>query len=210
MVHYFTLGVVRQRWSLLAGTSAWILTLISGFWRAPPIGSQPTSTDFAAFAQFFLTLVVGLILILVARYSSKAYWTRWAFAALVLVLLTPVLLLLYEKYSSQWSTQYANKLVLVGPNERLTDKGKSYLRQKPNITVSELVFQFAGVVDQIWEKDSIENRHLILEAFYIAGLPLLAASIICVLHAAYCANQPDGDAAHAPDPEGEDHLHEQP
>lgn len=180
----------KKQWNMVAAFAAWISTVVGGFWHAPPAGISDSADALPKFAQFFLTLGVGLIAIPVYRYRSKAAARWWLVAAVALLLLTPLAYFLADRFATAWTCAYGSSRVVIGPTDALTPHGKAYIAAHPNLTCDEIVWNHAGKVDELWTKDSIDSRRRILSILYVIFMPLFAGAMICVIQSGYCATGP--------------------
>lgn len=192
------LGFLKTQWALLAEIATWILFVIGGFWRQPPPGTPQASSQLGSFGQFFLTLAVGLLTVPALRYRQSRHVAGWLVAALALFVLAPVPYFLYEKYTVAWTCSYSGGLVVCGSDADLTEHGTDYKGKNPNLTDAQIVWNHTGEVEEVWRKESIESRRLKLAIFYVALMPLFAASIISVIQALYCQMAPISAAAGSP------------
>lgn len=183
------LDFLKKQWNLLTALSAWIATVIGGFWREPLATTPHTTTQLGLFGQFFLTLSVGLIAIPAYRFRQRRHTQRWVMVAVTLVLLTPVAYFLYDWFAATWTCPYAGTRVIVGSDTALTAHAKEYKANNPDLTCDQIVWNHAGNVEEIWTKESIETRRLILGFLYVVLLPLFAGSMISVIQAFYCGTR---------------------
>lgn len=180
------LDFLKKQWNLLTELSAWAALVIVGFWQGPPASTPVSTTPLGSFGHFVLTLAVGLMVIPASRYRQRRHTKPWVMAAATLVVLTSVAYFLHDWYATAWSCPYVRSRVVVGPDTALTEHAKEYKVNHPNLTCAQIVWDYAGNVEEIWTKDSIEKRRLTLGVLYVAFLPLFAGSMICVIQARYC------------------------
>ena len=64
-----------------------------------------------------------------------------------------------------------------------TPQGLSYTEKNPKISCDDLVADFPGKPEDIWTRDSINRRRLILAATYVSCLPLFTICLIAVVQA---------------------------
>jgi hypothetical protein len=183
------LDFLKKQWGLLAEISAWIITVIGGFWRETPTGSPESTTHTKSFGQFFLTLAVGLMVIPAFRFRQRQHTIWWTLPAALLLALAPVAYFTYEHFATFWTCPYAGHRIVVGADSSLTEHGKAYKAEHPDFTVEQVVWEHAGNVTEIWNSSAIDSRSLILSILYVLFLPLFAAAIICVTQAVYCGTQ---------------------
>jgi len=87
-----------------------------------------------------------------------------------------------------WTALYDEQKVVIG--SVYTAQGLSYTEQNPKISCDELIFQFKGVIENIWTRESINRRRLVLAATYVSCLPLFTICLIAVVQAIQCGGKP--------------------
>lgn len=180
---------LKKNWNVIAEVAAWLSAIIGGFLREPPTTYVESSGQIARFGQFFLTLALGLMLIPVFRFQKKGHFLRWFASAVVLVALASLIFFSYNHYNTSWTCEYSQRRIIIGPDSALTDHGKEYKKDNPELTNAEVVWNHSGKVDEIWTSDSIQQRHLRLSVIYVLCLPICAASVLCVVQAFYCGSR---------------------
>src|SRR5437867_2840159 len=156
------LDFLKKWWNVVTELSAWIGIVIGGFWREPPVSTSQTTSTLGSFGQFFLTLAIGLMAIPVYRYRQRRHSRAWVVTGLTLVVLTPVAYFLHNWYATAWTCPYAGTLVVVGPDAELTDHGKKYKADNPDLTCEQILWNHAGNTGEVWAKNSIDRRWLTL------------------------------------------------
>jgi len=175
----------QKSWLLLAQAMIWIAAVITGFLLAPPAGTSADSKVWVRFAQFVITILIGLLLLAALRWKRKKDMLPWAGAAALFLLAGTVVFFGYQIFSARWTTLYAEKKAVIG--SAFTAQAGEYSRQNPNLTPGDLLMHYAGDAEKIWTRESLQERRLILASLYVLAMPLFATCIICLLQAIECA-----------------------
>ena len=61
----------QQTWLLLAQSTIWVAGVIVGFLLPPPVGTETESQVWVRFAQFVITIVIGMVLLAALRWKRK-------------------------------------------------------------------------------------------------------------------------------------------
>lgn len=142
------------------------------------------------FFQFVVTVLAGLLLVPTARWNQQTWALAFAWGAVALVALVAAVIafLGYDQLKASWTTAYTDKIALVtGPKSALTQHAAEYIREHPDITIEELVKDYAGEVERIWQRDVLLDRRRWLLAFYISLAPLFTVCLIATVQAVHCA-----------------------
>lgn len=158
---------------------------MAGFLLPPPAGIVEDSRVWVRFAQFVITMVIGLVLLGALRWKSPKYVLRWGTISMVFLALGSVAFFGYQVLVARWTVPYAKQRVVIG--DRYTQYGREYLEQHPTLTPEDLVMHFSGKVERIWEPEPLPQRRLCLAVAYVVAMPLFTVSIMSILQAIHCA-----------------------
>jgi hypothetical protein len=175
----------QSLWVLLAQTALWMAGAIATFLLPPPTGTPDESRIWVRFAQFVITILVGLLLLGALRWQRPKHVFRWAALSLSSLALGTILFFTYQILSSTWTAAYAGQRVIVGGT--YTSFGREYLAEHPKLDADGLVMHVSGDVDKIWTRQSRDQRRWILTAIYVLAMPLFTVSLMGIVQAVQCA-----------------------
>jgi hypothetical protein len=175
----------RKSWGLLAQAAVWVLGILGGFLLPPPAGADAGEGDsLLRLAQFVATIVIGLILIAAHRWRLRRHAWRWATVSGLTLLLGIGSFLSYHHLAGKWTTAYLDDRVVVG--SVFTEPGARHADAHPELTSSDLVFEFAGRTENIWTAESIRQRRSVLAGLYLGNVPLFTVCLMAMVQALFC------------------------
>lgn len=175
----------QKSWVLLAQTAAWVVGVLAGFLLPPPIGTPAESRVYVRFAQFVITVVIGLVLLAALRWKSKKHTFRWGATSALFLLLGTATFFGYQIFANRWTTQYNKQRVVIG--DAYTAHGREYHEENPHLTPENLLMDNKGEAEKVWTRESLTQRRLLLAAMYVLAMPLFTVSIMSILQALQCA-----------------------
>jgi hypothetical protein len=175
----------RQTWLLLAQSTIWVAGVIVGFLLPPPAGTAEESQIWVRFAQFVITIVIGMVLLAALRWKRKKDAFVWGGLSLLCLLLGTAAFFGYQLFAARWTALYHTEPVLIG--SVYTDFGRTYHEQNPRFPPARLIEDFAGQVEKIWTRESIQQRRLLLAMMYVLAMPLFTLCIMSIVQAIQCA-----------------------
>src|SRR5688572_11268961 len=122
----------QQTWVLLAQSAIWVAGVIVGFLLPPPVGTAEESQVWVRFAQFVITVVIGMVLLAALRWKRKKDAFHWALISALFLLLGTASFFGYQLFAARWTTWYHNGPVLIG--DVYTAEGREYHEKHPNLT----------------------------------------------------------------------------
>ncbi len=176
----------RGSWLLLAQASIWLLGILTGFLLPPPVGAETESQIWVRFAQFVVTVIVGLILLAALRWQRKKHTLRWAGCSALTLLLATATFFGYQLCVASWTADYDGIRVVVGAD--LTSFGQRWREEHPEQTPEQIVKDLAGKVTKFWTRESVERRRLALATLYVLAMPLFTVCVIATVQAIRCAS----------------------
>ena len=172
----------RKNWLPLAQGGLWIGGILGGFLMPPPIGiSAGDEKIWLRLGQFIIAVVLGLVFLAARRWGRQQYSLRWGGAALLFLVIAIAAFFRYQQLTLDWTGTYIGDKVVIG--SELTPQGRNYISENPKLSNDELIFKFAGKTEQIWTRDSINHRRLLLAATYVSCLPLFTICLMSVVQA---------------------------
>jgi hypothetical protein len=183
----------KELWAILKGgtallqVAAWILGTMAGFLLLPTEISREDEKAWLKLAPFVIAVVLGLMVIAARRWSPEKHLGRWWFVAIALFIFSISGFIGYGYLSYSWTCKYNNQTLIIGTS--LTDQGRYYVRQNPGISCEDLLMDFAGKVEDIWTKESINRCRILLAGIYINLIPIFAMSMISVIQVIHITNQ---------------------
>jgi hypothetical protein len=175
----------RGSWVLLAQAAVWVLGIVAGFLLPPPVGAGTESGMWVRFAQFVVTVVVGLVLLAALRWQRKKDTWRWALISVLALVLATGTFFGYQVCVAQWTVFSKGGQVVIGGE--LTEFGRTWRDEEPEKSLQEKVDDLAGQLTMVWTRESIEQRRLVLAGLYVLAMPLFTVCIIATVQAVRCA-----------------------
>src|SRR5262245_49583510 len=175
----------RNSWLILIQATAWIAAVIASFVLPPPIGTAAETKVWVRFAQFVITILIGLFVLVALRWNRKKDVLPWAATAAAFLLLGTICFFTYQILATRWTTAYFGERILLGGT--FTQHGAEYHAQNPTLTSSNLLKNYAGQAEKIWTVESINERRFFLAGIYVLAMPLFTICIISLLQAMQCA-----------------------
>ena len=170
---------------MLAQTAAWVVGVLAGFLLPPPIGTPQENQIWVRFAQFVITVFIGLLVLAALRWKSKKDAFRWGAISMLFLFLGTATFFGYQFFATRWTTMYNKQRVVIG--DVYTAVGRDHHEQNQHRPPEELVMDFAGDVEMIWTRESIAQRRLLLAAMYVLAMPLFTVSVMSIVQALHCA-----------------------
>jgi hypothetical protein len=175
----------RKGWVVLAQGALWLGGILGGFLLPPPVGiSAKDDKIWLRFGQFIVAVVLGLVFLAARRWTQPRHALRWGGVALLFLILSVAAFFRYQQLTLAWTANYAGDRLVIG--SVFTSQGQSYSEKNPKISCDDLVFDFAGKTEEIWTRESLNRRRLILAATYVSCLPLFTVCLIAVVQAVQC------------------------
>jgi hypothetical protein len=179
---------LRKGWLPLAQAAVWVGGILGGFLLPPPVGvTAADERTWLRFGQFVTAIVLGLVLFAAWRWHQTRHAPWWAGVALLSLALAGGAFFRYQQLTLAWTGEYVGNKVVVG--SVYTPHGQSYVEKNPSLSRNDLIFDFAGKIEEIWTRDSINRRRLLLAATYVACLPLFTICLIAVVQTAQCVGR---------------------
>ena len=177
----------QSSWILLAQAGIWVLGIVAGFLLPPPVGAEADAKVWVRFAQFVVTVGVGLVLLAALRWQRKKDTLRWATLSGLMLVLATVAFFGYQMCLARWTVPYHNDSGRVVVGFELNDFGRRWKELHPERTLYDIVMDARGEVDTYWTRESLNQRRLALAALYVLTMPLLMLCIIATVQAIRCA-----------------------
>jgi len=175
----------RKSWVILAQGAAWVLGAIGGFLLPPPVGLAGTDDKtWLRFAQFFVAILIGLVFFGVLKWKQKKHAKGWWLAAAACLLLATAAFFNYQRLMAAWTGNYEEQRVVIG--SVYTPQGRAYAEKNPDLALDLLLGDFLGRAEDIWTRESINRRRLILAGIYVSCLPLFTVCLVAVIQAIQC------------------------
>ena len=176
----------KKTWGVVTEFAVFVFGVVGSFLLPPPgWATSGGDTTVVRLGQFIVAVLVGLIFLLVQRWNQRKHVARWAILTIVFLVLSVSAFFAYQHLLDTRTCEYAKQTVVIGT--RHTDQAQAYIRENPNLTCTTLLEDFAGEVEDIWTKDSINSSRYILAGSYILTLPLFTICIIAVVQSLYCS-----------------------
>jgi hypothetical protein len=178
----------RKSWMTLAQGGLWVGGILGGFVLPPPVGVTANDEKiWLRLGQFIIAILLGLVFLAGRRWSQSRHSLRWGGAALLFLTLAVAAFFRYQQLTLAWTGNYSGDRVVIG--SVFTLQGLSYTAQNPRISSDDLIFDFAGQTENIWTRESINRRRLLLAATYVSCLPLFTICLIAVVQAVQCGSR---------------------
>src|SRR5205814_10470907 len=108
------LSNTKRTWGQITQFAIFILGVVGSFLLPPPgWTSADGSKTIVRFAQFIVTVLVGLIFLLIQRWSKKKYVLHWALLTLVFLALSIAAFFAYQNFWDSRTCQYDRRTVVI-------------------------------------------------------------------------------------------------
>jgi hypothetical protein len=188
----------RKSWVMLTQTTVWVAGAIAAFLLPPPSSMPEESRVWVRFAQFVITVVIGMVLLAVLRWKQKKDALRWGALSMLFLFLGTACFFSYQIFAARWTAIYNERPVVIG--DVYTALGREYHEQNPHLRPEDLLKHFTGKVEKIWTRESLQQRRLILAAIYVLAMPLFTICIMSIVQALQCAVAKTKSRKRAPSP----------
>ena len=192
----------RKGWLVLAQGALWLAGILGGFLLPPPVGILASDEKtWLRLGQFIMAVVLGLLFFVSRRWRQPRHALWWSGTALLFLAAAVAMFFRYQQLTLAWTANYAGQRTVIG--SVLTPLGQADTLRNPGISCDELIMDFAGKTEDVWTRNSINHRRLILAATYISCLPLFTICLIAVVQAVACGAQGAQEPGHkrrTPDP----------
>lgn len=176
---------IKKSWGGLAQAAIWVISIISGFLLPPPVGiSEDSEKVWVRLAQFTITVIVGIMFIAARKWKARKHASRWWVTSAVLLFASLGTFVGYQALSYQWTCKYYDEIKIIGGNS-YTSHGLDYVKDNPGASCETILKDHVGNVYDVWSKESIDRRRIVLAAIYISCVPLFTICIIAVTQAIY-------------------------
>ena len=172
----------RKSWLTLTHSALWVGGILGGFLLPPPVGVTAADEKiWLRLGQFIVAVVLGLEILAARRWNQPRHTFRWGAVALLSLVIGVGAFFCYQQLKLVWTATYDKDRVVVGAE--FTKQGRIYAEANPKISMDELVNDFTGHTEEIWTRQSIDRRRLVLAAMYVSCLPLFTICLIAVVQA---------------------------
>lgn len=184
---------VKKKWRTLLQLGALIMTIVGSFVSPPPVWDFKEDAVWFRFAQFFVTALVGLAIIPMTSHSERRHARLWWIICAIALVLGAVVFFQYQNWRAVWTVNYSGTRIVIGEKykkDAADYKAKIYAEEKREISDEDLVMDYAGDTQAIWDKNDIQRRRLVLAGTYIFSVSVFALMIITLIQALYCNAKP--------------------
>ena len=176
---------IRKSGAAMTQGALWLGGMLGTFLLPPPVGvSGGDEKIWLRLGQFIIAVLLGLIFFTAQRWSQPKHAFKWCGVGTICLVLAVAAFFRYQQLMFAWTVNYVQDKVVTG--SVFTPQGKSYAEENPELARDQLVFDFKGVTENIWTRESINRRRLILAATYVSCLPLFTLCLIAVVQATQC------------------------
>jgi hypothetical protein len=165
------------------------MAILGSFVLAPPIWDFKEDAVWFRFAHFIVSALIGLTFIPMSSRSNRKHARLWWGISAATLVIGIIVFFQYQNLRADWTVNYSGARIVIGEKYKKDAedyKAKIYSEQKREILDEELVMDYAGATEGIWEKEAIRRRRLILAGTYIISVSLFALTIITLIQAFYC------------------------
>ena len=165
--------------------AVWLGGILGGFLLPPPAGvAAGDKKVWLRLGQFIIAVVLGLVFFAAQRWTQPRHAFKWCGVSLLSLALAVSAFFRYQQLTGAWTVNYNGDQVVVG--SVLTTQGQAFSEKNPKVGGEGLLDNFAGRAEDIWTRESINRRRLVLAATYVSCLPLFTVCLIAVIQAAQC------------------------
>lgn len=179
--------LLKAHWNKAAAAVAWIVSIVGTFFVAPPVSNEE---QIGAYAQFVLTILIGLLLIAMAFWDKYSNMFYWIVATLALLVCGIFCFFFDMDLRATHIVDYNGKKIITG-NE-YTEHAKTYCREEYNldpkdVNRDDLLEDYAGRIERIWTQSSIDRVRLYLAITYVLTLPVFGGAMMSLIQAIHCS-----------------------
>jgi hypothetical protein len=179
----------RKSWLGLTQGTLWLCGIFGGFLLPPPAGILAGDEKvWLRLGQFIVGVLLGLVFLATRQWKQPRHALKWGATALLFLVFAVAAFFLYQQLTLGWTGVYDNTVRVVVGSE-FTPQGEAYMKKNPGKSRDELITDFTGVIENIWTRESINRRRLILAATYVSCLPFFTICLMAVVQAIQCAGQ---------------------
>jgi hypothetical protein len=154
--------------------------LVASVWLWP-LAPRPAEAQWRLVAQGLSVLSLVAMLVPVTYFRQPRHRVGWTIAAAISALLGAWLgdavIPRHMQRIDDWTCRYNGRRVIVGRGDALMLEGSRYMSRNPGQTCDGMIKDFAGSVEEIWSKASIDARRSQLANVYLP----LPATMGCLL-----------------------------
>ena len=182
-----TLKTLRENWNKLVLFATSIMTALSRFVVQPPSGGS--KDIWSDYGTYLVAILAGLWLLPMRRWAAKRHALRWWIVAACFAIISFGTFRGYNGRLERWSVVYfGSDRIVIGSRltteaQRVRDSETAAGRPAGDL---DLLRDFAGDVQAVYDQADVDNRQSSLELWYLGSLLTLASSIITVSQAIYC------------------------
>jgi hypothetical protein len=187
------IGKQRMVWKSLLQAGTWALALIGSFVLPPPVWNLLEVKSWYHFTHFFVSALIGLLLIPMKVWSARQHtWLWWGIAVAIFIGST-ISFLNYQHLRQVWTVRYTSQWRVVKGIQYSAD-AKAYIQhcietQGYRPTDEELVMDYGGKSEEVWLREELEPRQLRIAYQYIATLTLFVLLLLTVVQAMACSHR---------------------
>jgi hypothetical protein len=179
------LQALTNRWVELSQLGIVLMSSVGGLLLPPPAGFVADSAAWPKLAQFVVTIMSGLVLVVAQKRRRKRDANIWVGTALGALGIALCGLFGHRLLIDALTCRYYTEVRIAG--SALTAHAAAYLHTHPVATCEDLLKAFAGHADQIWTRRSLSRAQLMLALSYISVVPPFAVCAIATLQAMQCS-----------------------
>src|SRR5262245_51435610 len=130
----------RKLWAVMIQFAVFIFGVVGTFLLPPPGWVSAGNRIVVRLAQFVVAVLVGLIFVLVQKWSARRHVTRWVILTIVCLALSIAAFFVYQRLLDTRTCAYAGQAVVIGTT--YTEHAQAYLNENRNSTCSSLLEDF--------------------------------------------------------------------
>jgi hypothetical protein len=135
------------------------------------------------FAGFVVATLLGLLLVVLDRWKARTYVWKWWIAGLLFMCIAIRSFFYYDDLISRWTETFGSTRVVIG--NRWTEIGT---KAHGGLSVSDLLENFGGQADLLWDKTELEARRRAIAVVYLECVIVSTLTIISVIQALQCSD----------------------
>ena len=176
----------RKSWLTMSQGALWLGGVLGSFLLPPPVGTQAGEGKvWLRLGQFIVAVLLGLVFFLAQRWRASRYAIAWWMTALAFLAIAIGLFFRYQQLTIDWTGNYQGQKVVIG--SVYTEQGASYVAENAGISTDQLIHDFTGKTEDIWQRNTIDRRRLLLAAAYVSCVPAFTICLIAIVQAIQCA-----------------------
>jgi hypothetical protein len=187
-------AAIRKNWTTLAQAAAGVITVVATIVTPPPAAAG--TQGIRPFASFVVAVLIGIFILVIARFRKREHAGFWAGFAAVLLVLTVGSYFWYANLTDSLTVNWHGHTFVRGTELRPeVQKAYGLIISKPLAT--KLIEDAAGDPALIWTDSSIASSKNLLCISYLVMAPLIGGCMLAASQVTICVTHQRSPDKHA-------------